>query len=230
MNPLQQPTLIAYYDARTPAVEQTATKLQALDRGEAEVVLAHVAEHVRDLAHALPADRFDMIAASVVDDLYKTISNADTWSEEADLYVGAVFGSFLGVAAERGRRLQYVIDNVYEDLTRPLHIFPYVFSAAGLVFACPQHVAAHLAKKDGGSVGETPAVESLSPWIAEGRHLAQAVVSEAAATGRHFVYLDANIEEGGLETVLELSAAPGVVSVFRNEAPTDGSSVSVRIG
>ncbi|MDR7086851.1 hypothetical protein J2X11_001690 [Aeromicrobium panaciterrae] len=230
MNPLQQPTLVAYYDARMPVVEQAATRLQALDRAEAEVALAHVAEHVRDLAHALPADRFDMIAVSVVDDLYKTISNAAAWSEEADLYIGAVFGSFLGVAADRGRHLQYVIDNLYEDLTRPLHIFPYVFTAAGLVYACPQHSAAHLAKVDGGSVGETPAVEGLAFWIAEGRYLAREVVFAAAAAGRHFVYLDANLEEGGLEPVLELSAAPGVVSVFRNEAPTDGSNVSVRIG
>lgn len=230
MSPLQQPTLVAYYDARVPVVEQAATRLQALDRAAAEVALAHVAEHVRDLAHTLPADRFDMIAVSVVDDLYKTISNAATWSEEADLYVGAVFGSFLGVAAERGRHLQYVIDNVYEDLTRPLNIFPYVFSAAGLVYACPQLAAAHVAKEDGGSLGETPTVESLGPWIAEGRYMAKELAFAAAAADRHFVYLDANLEEGGLEPVLELSAAPGVVSVLRNEAPTDGSNVSVRIG
>lgn len=63
--------------------------------------------------------------------------------------------------------------------------------------------------------------------IDEARDLADRLLSQCAETGRHYLFLEADYQEGALDLALQGSGGHGVLTIFRNDAPVPGSTVSV---
>jgi hypothetical protein len=225
--------LVQYYDARSDVVRESARRFSALDAAAKDRVLAHIAATVRAYTERLHAEGYDIArtAVSVVDDLYKTVGNAQAWSPEATFYLQAVFGTFLDAASGWGFRVRYVVDNTFPDgLDRPLIFYPDGFARVGFVYVCPRVLAWDLAKHDGALTdGQTPTLDDLAYWAREGRELAWDAARQVVAAGRHLAYFEIDGEPGSFDPINALPTPPGTVEILRDAAPLPGTEVAVRI-
>ena len=215
--------------SRTRVVETAGARLDALDLDQMAAALETVATTVRTKTEALDSDLLKRIAVSVADDFYKSLASISNWSDGADSYVRAVFGTFFDILTERGIPLRYVVENTYaQDLICPLQFFPDVFAAVGFIYDCPHLLALRLAQGDGRFPDGIPDAGDLAPWLAEGRDVASQLACKATDSQRHLMYLEVDFVEGALDEVLSLPGASGTIIIFRNEAPVMGSNVNVR--
>ena len=221
-------SFVDYYDARTNAVARHADALSSYTPDDAQDAVEIVSRVVTQYARDLSEEHLVGATVSMVDDLYKTMSWINPWSHHTAAYVQAVFGSFLSVAAERGKHVRYIVENSFPDgLQRAVSLFPMAFQAAGIVYVCPHQVAAVLAQKSGIALSDNPNVAELAPLIFEARVVAFRAASTVAERGRHLAYLEADFEEGALDDVRSLPAPPGTITILREEAPVAGSRVVV---
>jgi len=70
-------------------------------------------------------------------------------------------------------------------------------------------------------------VAQLPRYINEGRHVADMIVAQCRERKKHFVFLEADFQEGSLREALAMSGKPGVLTVFRNQAPIADSTVRI---
>jgi hypothetical protein len=220
--------LIEYWDQRTGAIHRNARRLHRLGEPERAAACRQIQEAVSRRLHALTDSQLLQAAVSMVDDLYKLV-NAEVLLDEALLaYLDAFARTFTTAVRARGYVIQYVVENQYAGvdflMRGPLDLFPTVFNAAGFVYVCPHQLAWRLMAADGVAAAEYARAFAL--YIAEARGVGDRL-EQCQATGRHFVFLEADYEEGALAAALQGAAAPGVLSVFRNDAPLPGSTVSV---
>ncbi len=68
---------------------------------------------------------------------------------------------------------------------------------------------------------------AVARYIAEARALADRLLNQCAETGRHYLFVEVDYQEGALDLALQGSNARGVLTIFRNDAPVPGSTVSV---
>jgi hypothetical protein len=69
--------------------------------------------------------------------LYKGSCWIDRWDGNLAAYLGATAGVFWSKFSERGFTLRYLVDNFFDNLERPLLLFPEWFASAGLVYVSP---------------------------------------------------------------------------------------------
>ncbi len=216
-----------YYDDQRDRLVELPARLAHLGTDDHAIALATVRATVAGLVQAMSDELLQKAAVSVADDLYKSAARRDTWDAHAADYVGAAVGTFFTALGHRGYRLHYVAENTFpDDLQRPLQALGMIAAAAGLVYICPHDLAARLLGLDGGAFGLQ--LDALRPGVAEGRQLAFELAERCVAGGRHILYLEIDWDEGCLDGVTQLGAQPGVISVFRNDPPVPGSTVSVR--
>jgi hypothetical protein len=221
-------SFVDYYDARTNAVARHSEVLSSYAPDDARDALDIVSRVVTQYARDLTEDQLVGATVSIVDDLYKTMSWINQWSHHTAAYVQAVFGSFLSVAAERGKRVLYIVENTFpEGFQRVVSLFPTAFQAAGIAFVCPHQVAAFMARSSGIALSDHPNVAELAPLIAEARVVALQAASTVVERGSHLAYLEADFEDGSLDDVRALPAPPGTITILREEAPMAGSRVVV---
>jgi hypothetical protein len=220
------PRLTDYWDTRVGAIEAASRRLNTLEAPQRDAALreieAAVTEHVRvmsdeSLVHAV---------APFADDLYKAGSAIGWWGDDVHAYLKASAGTFSRLLSGRGFHIQYLVDNRWDDATRLLELFPEWYTAAGLVFCCPQVLIRHLARHDGITAEDEIAMQAPR-YAAEARHVADQLVAKAQEEGRHFIHLDADWVESSFDKALERRGASGVITMFRNEAPEPGTKISV---
>jgi hypothetical protein len=225
--------LVQYYDSNSDVVRESARRLAALEAPDKDRALAHIAATVQAHTARLRADGYDIarVAVSVADDLYKTLAYARAWSPEATAYLRAVFGTFLAAATGWGVRVRYIVENTFPDsLDRPLIFYPNMFQQVGFVYVCPHEIAWRLAEHDGLlTADQAPTIDNLARVAEEGRVVAHAAARQAIAAGRHLAYFEIDWQPGSLDPINALPTPPGTVVVFRNAAPTPGTTVQVRI-
>jgi len=217
------PKITDYWDERVQAIDKAAAELHELDDRERAVseISAAVREHVR----VLPDETLLRAAVPVLDDLYKAACSSGRWDAKLGSYLDASAGTFLALMAERGYRCQYLVDNAWEDMTRPLQLFPSWYGAAGAVYACPQNIAFELMHTDDPSTTRDDLARMLPTYIREARDVAARLVDTCRDDGRHLVLLDTDFEEQSFALPFKQAGATGVLTVFRNEAPVAGTTV-----
>ncbi len=217
-------TLTDYYDYNASRLLEMPKKLATLGDASRALALVTVRSQVRRLAGDLEDDLLLAVSVSMVDDLYKSAGILTDWNPPTAEYVTAVWGTFFDVMAARGYLMHYIVENTFPDhLGRPLQLYPEVFGAAGIIYVCPHHIATKLPE---GAEAE-PSLAGLRHLLAEGRYLAKEVATQATGQNSSLMYLEIDYDAGCLDEILSLSAAPGVVTVVRNQAPQPGSTVEV---
>jgi hypothetical protein len=162
---------------------------------------------------------------AILDDIYKAACATTRWDGCLAAYLDASAGTFMRLLDARGYRAQYLVDNAWEDLTRPIELFPHWYRAARIVYVCPQLVARELMQHDepGTTNAELPA--RLPVYIREARDVVTQAVARCVEEGRHFIQLDADFVDGSFARAFEYVGGEGVLTVFRNQAPVTGSTV-----
>lgn len=159
------------------------------------------------------------------DDLYKAACGIDRWDDALEDYLAASAGTMTARLGERGFHVQYLIDNAWEDLTKPVQLLPHWYQAAGFVYACPQVVARQLATGDG--VDAAADVQQLfAQYGPEARDVTSQLVARCQAERRSFVQLDVDSVEQSFDTAMQARGAAGVITIFRDQAPEPGTQVA----
>jgi hypothetical protein len=107
----------------------------------------------------------------------------------------------------------------------PFDVFPRVLNAAGFVYICPQQLGLRLMQHAGITASEYP--RAIAQYIAEARHVGDRIAIKCQDEGQHYVFLEADYCEGALDVALRGGGAPGVLRIFRDDAPVAGSEVFV---
>lgn len=228
MNDWMHSKLTDYWDFNVRALPAGSARLEEIPESRWPAEQAAIEAALTEQVRVVPDDLLRRAALSYADDLYKEASATNTWGGAFPVYLHSCAGTLSRLLTERGIRIQYLIDNEYDDMTRPLRLFPEWFSYCGFVYACPQTVVMKLAEHDG--VAESSDFDELSPrYIAEARHVVNQIVERAQSEGRHLVQLDTDSATGSYDVAMRAVKEPGTITVSRSEAPEPGSHVDAWI-
>jgi hypothetical protein len=218
------PNITDYWDERVEAIERLSRVIAELPEAERAAQLASISAAVGHHASALPEADLVKYAVPIVEDLYKAASKRSYLDDPLLQYLAAIGSPYFQALSARGYMVHYFIDNTYERLDGPALAFPMWFDAAGLFYICPQEIACKRFEKDKPRE-QWPAL--VTRHIADGRTVADLTANHCHAAGRHFVYLD--IDATDFAIALKLCEQPGVIHVFRKEAPIPGSRCVMRL-
>jgi hypothetical protein len=215
-----------YWDADADAVSEGAKQLQALGDSALDTQLAEIEAAVVEHVRVLPDELLLQAAVAVADDFYRSACQIEYWDEWVEGYLRASAGSFGRALSERGFQLQYLVDNAWEELDRPVRLFPEWYGVTGFVFACPQAIMQMLPEYKAIAEADGPEAAAATT-IDEARHIANKLVETCQEEGRHLVHLDCDWVEESFAAATRMQGAAGVLTVFRNEAPEPGTRVNV---
>lgn len=221
--------IFQYWDQRTGAIALNSERLDQLGTAAQSNARSQIREALEAHVEALDDELLLQAAISQTDDLYKYI-NDEVVVRPALFYYLAAFGRTLNNAVrERGYVIEYVVENQFSGppflFRGPFGLFPKIFQAVGFVYVCPQQLAWQMMQQDG--VAEADYSARIAQYASEGWAMAHQMARTCHTEGRHFIYLETDYVEGSLDAPLEGKGAPGVLSIFRNEAAVAGSTVTV---
>jgi len=221
--------LYDYWDRQTGAVEANAKLLASFPEPRRQEQLDLIQAGVREHAGVLSDERLLQNVFVLIEDLYKQFNTIMRLGDPLFQFLTASSGTLLETLKLRGFALQYVVDNTFPyteiGLGRPLHAFPALFEAAGLLFICPQQCATLLMKADG--LGEKDFVREMPRYVDEGRLVAGKLIARAHEDRRHFAFLEADANTTAMDLALVQRGLPGILWVYRNEPPVAGSRAVV---
>lgn len=221
--------LVEYWDQTTGAINRNVLQLIRLSETERMAACSRIQEAVHKRLAVLTDSLLLQAAVSMVDDLYKFVSDEVLMDRVLFAYLDAFARTFTETVRERGYVIHYVVENSFSGvdflMRGPFDLFPKVFNAAGLVYVCPHQLALRLMQADG--VAAPNYSSAIAGYIDEARALADRLLNQCAETGRHYLFLEVEYQEGTLDLALQGSDVRGVLTIFRNDAPVPGSTVSV---
>ncbi len=220
------PRLTDYWDQQVGAIDAGARRLSALDGAERHSALDDIGASVVRHVEAMADEVLAQACIPVIDDLYKAACAIDRWDVSLDEYLTASAGTFADLLQQRGLEIQYLVDNAWEDMARPIELFPAWYGACGFVYVCPQILALELSRADGVAAETDPATTEAA-CMAEARVLATELVSRCHADVKHFIHLDTGWIEGSFDAALTKRGDAHVLTLLRNTAPSAGSTVAV---
>jgi hypothetical protein len=218
------PRITDYWDQQVEAIERLSRALEGLSDVELNTQVETIAAAVKRHAAVLSDEHLRLAALVLVEDLYKSAAQTSRIDQPLLSYLHASGGALLDAVAARGYMLHYFIDNTWERLDGPVIGFPMLFGAAGLFYLCPQALAARQFEKDEPRE-QWPAL--VSKYIVDARLVADDLAERCHQDRRHFVYLDIDATE--FPAAFKHVGEPGVIHVFRSEAPTPGSRCAVKM-
>ncbi len=218
------PHIISYWDERMEAIERFSRVIAATAEAERAAELLSLSAAVARHASALTDADIVKFAVPIVEDLYKAVAKRSQFDQPLFQYLQASCGPFFQALTERGYMVHYFINNTWSRLDGPAIGFPMWFSAVRLPYICPQDIACRDYEKDK-PPEEWPAL--VTKYIEDGRIIAKELANRCHATGRHFVYLD--IDAPDFDIAFKMSGEPGVIWIYREEAPTPGSRCAMRL-
>jgi hypothetical protein len=222
------PRVTDYWDSTTGAIDVLAKELASLSTPkERESALTELAAAVREHVRVLPDKVLITAAVAAADDLYKGACWIDRWDSDLAAFLQATAAVFWSSVSERGFTLHYLVDNTFDDLERPVKLFPGWFRSAGVIFVCPQVVAVELIRAVEGA--EAPPRERLASYTAEARDVVESILDRCRAESRHFFLLDLDAEERSHRTSLAVKDQQGVLTIVRSEGAQPGTSVTALV-
>jgi hypothetical protein len=221
--------IVDYWDQRVQAIDTLSRQLEAVADEQREAQLKQI--HAAILSRAAELADEDLVLASFVmmDDLYKAVSVLSAWDDALADYLGTSVGAFLSVLHGRGYAIHYVVDNAFEQsaagMNGPLEWYPAWFRTAGLKYICPQAIAPDIMKHDGYTAEQY--FQQLPRYIREARLVANTVVARCHDERDSYLFLDTDSVPASFAAPNSAMDAPGVIHVFRNEPPVQGSQCAV---
>jgi hypothetical protein len=221
--------LVEYWDQRTSAINRNALRLSKLGEQERTLACGQIRDAVRRRVQCLTDRQLLQAAVSMVDDLYKYVNKEVLMAAPLFAYLDAFGHTLTRAVRKRGYVIRYVVENQFSGLDflllGPFDLFPRVFDAAGFVYVCPQELGLRLMQHDG--IAPSKYLQAIDQYAAEARHIGNRIVTKCQDEGRHYVFLEADYQEGALDIALRGGGAPGVLRILRDDAPVAGSEVFV---
>jgi TPR repeat protein len=212
------PKLFDYWDARVGAIDHFSRVFEAIPPTERATHARHIGAAIARHVAALSDESLMLASYVIVEDLYKTASHLTYWDDALAQYLAATGTAFFRALNKRGYSVNYFIDNSYPTLSGPANWFRVFFQTASMEYICPQEIACRVIEKDRPEA-EWPLL--VSKYIEISRPIGDKAVDEFYRDGKSFVFLDTDATEFSIAQ--KTQGKPGVVHVFRQEAPEPGS-------
>lgn len=208
-----------YWDQRVDAIDRLSRAFAALPKGEKETAFNAIYNSVTLHADKLSTEEMCKFAVAMVDDLYKAANQMSQFDQDHLQYLKAGATAFFNSVARRGYMIHYFTNNTFSDLRRPVFGFPIWFKAASISYVCPQEIAVR------GSENPGEWQRLIGRDIAASRSVANRTANELRDKGRSFVFLD--IDAADFAAAEQSLGKPGVIWVFREDAPVAGTRVKM---
>ena len=211
-----KPRLTDYWDQRFSVIDTAASEIESLDAQQRAIALEDIARCVTRHVDVLHGHTLLKASMAVTDDLYKAAVAIDRWDEHLEAYLSASAGTLSGLLSQRGVAIQYLVDNTWHNMQRPVELFEAWYDACGFVYICPQVIALDLIDSD----QQPPGVDrdALVPrYVEEARDVTDQLVDQCQADRRHFFQLDTDWNERSFTAAMRCQGEAGTLTVFRNE-------------
>jgi hypothetical protein len=222
--------IVEYWDQERGAINNATRRLLALSEEDRIAACNEIRSAVTRRLDALDDDLLLKASVSMVDDLYKYVNDEVLFDRALLQYLEAFGRAFTSVVHDRGYVIRYVVENQFSGvdylMLGPFDLFPKIFNAAGFVYICPQHLALRIMKGDG--VAASDYESAIDRYIAEARTVAERLLTQCQEEGLHYIFLETDYQEGALDAAVRGNGSPGVLGIFRDDAPVAGTSVSIR--
>ncbi len=225
-------TLAEVWEYRNGAIVAGGEKLDALPEPERQRSLAELTARVRAQVAQCDDGALATVAFWMVEDLYKSFFRAFVWTPGVHDYIAATAPVVVDELSRRGFTVNYVVDATQpdENLAVMLEYLPGVFQAAGLAVIGPQLAAVEFLKRE---EGHPPAnMAAIQRYRDEGHALANELIVQWHQQRRSSVYLNLDRDDDlpglALDAALSRDGAPGMIIVFRELPPAEGSVAEFR--
>ncbi len=225
------PKITDYWDWTQESIKNFSLEIMAVSPKDRMQQYSAIREAVKEHVRVLPDRTLLDVMYVAADDIFKEGNRTTMGGSAFQMYLEASAGTLYSLARERGCYLHYLVDNMYEQtpdgMRRPLELYGGWFSATGLVYICPQHLALSLMQADQHDPGQYFAL--LPKYIEEAIAVAEQAADQCHAEFMHYAFLNADCSPDPFPFKSSMSVAgfPGVVTALRTEAPVAGSSISV---
>ena len=218
-----------YWDQNQDAVYRCSTEIAGLDESKQAEAFDLISQSMTIHADNLNDKELLMAAFSMSEDLYKAANRAPTlFDETVQQYLTSSAGVFCKALMKRGFVIHYIIDNEFEKtfdgMVRPLDLYQGWFQAAGLIYVCPQSIALEIMTQDRHERSEY--FNLLPAFADEARDVANDVLDQCHSKRLHYVFLDTDSNPDSFQKAFNADSQPGVLTIFRNEPPIEGSKSS----
>lgn len=221
--------IVDYWDQRVQAIDTLSRQLATVPDEQREAQLKQIQAAILSRAAELPDVDLVLASSVMMDDLYKAVSVLSAWDDALADYLRTSVGSFLSVLHARGYAIHYVVDNTFEQSTTgmngPLEWYPTWFRTTGLKYICPQAIAPDIMKHDGYTAEQY--FQQLPRYIREARLVANTVVARCHDEKDSYLFLDTDSAPESFAVPNSVMDSPGVIHIFRNQAPVPGSKCIV---
>ena len=225
-------TLAEVWEYRNGAIVAGGEKLDALPEPERQRSLAELTARVRAQMAQCDDGALATVAFWMVEDLYKSFFRAFVWTPGVHDYIAATAPVVVHELSRRGFTVNYVVDATQpdENLAVMLEYLPGVFQAAGLAVIGPQLAAVEFLKRE---EGHPPAnMAAIQRYRDEGHALANELIVQWHQQRRSSVYLNLDRDDElpglALDAALSRDGVPGMIIVFRELPPAEGSVAEFR--
>ena len=225
-------TLAEVWEYRNGAIVAGGEKLDALPEPERERSLAELNARVQSQVAQCDDGALATVAFWMVEDLYKSFFRAFVWTPGVHDYIAATAPVVVDELSRRGFTVNYVVDATQpdENLAVMLEYLPGVFQAAGLAVIGPQLAAVEFLKRE---EGHPPAnMAAIQRYRDEGHALANELIVQWHQQRRSSVYLNLDRDDDlpglALDAALSRDGVPGMIIVFRELPPAEGSVAEFR--
>ncbi len=225
-------TLAEVWEYRNEAIVAGGERLDALPEPERQRSLAELTARVRAQVAQCDDGALATVAFWMVEDLYKSFFRAFVWTPGVHDYIAATAPVVVDELSRRGFTVNYVVDATQpdENLAVMLEYLPGVFQAAGLAVIGPQLAAVEFLKRE---EGHPPAnMAAIQRYRDEGHALANELIVQWHQQRRSSVYLNLDRDDDlpglALDAALSRDGVPGMIIVFRELPPAEGSVAEFR--
>ena len=225
-------TLADVWEYRNEAVVAGGEWLDALAEPERQGSLAELNAWVRAQVAECDDAWLANVAFWMVEDLYKSFFRRFAWTPGVHDYIAATAPVVVDELSRRGFTVNYVVDATQPDdnLAVMLEYLPGVFQAAGLAVIGPQLAAVEFLKRE---EGHPPAnMAAIQRYRDEGHALANELIVQWHQQRRSSVYLNLDRDDElpglALDAALSRDGVPGMIIVFRELPPAEGSVADFR--
>jgi hypothetical protein len=220
-------TLPDLWEYRNGAIVSGGDRLDAMPEPESQRSLADLNAWVRSQVAKCDDGALATVAFWMVEDIYKSFFRAFTWSPGVHDYIAATAPVVVDELSRRGFTVNYVVDATQPDdnLAVMLEYLPGVFQAAGLAVIGPQLAAVELLKQ---AEGHPPAdMAAIQRYRDDGYAIANELIKQWHQERRSSVYLNLDRDDElpglALDAALSRDGVPGMIIVFRELPPAEGS-------
>ena len=165
----------------------------------------------------------DTVAGCMVDDIYRAANMMTRYNEAVTEYLGATAGVAMKWFTKQGIQIQYMTNNTFSDMLRPLLVFPLIYLKSGIAYVCPQHISWCEMEENGIPMEHFQTF--YEKYKAIGKAVAADLVDRYCRKGVPFIHLDIDAGIDTFQTELSYRGQKGKVLIFRDEAPQDSAKI-----